>query len=99
MLEDTRITTVQLTKVDRLWQPRDATLLTTSFQETRSIHLRLETGNLVLFCQKRLSAKLLSYHTLSGLIHFSRFNIFIDLESTSILSCSHIARESAYQVR
>lgn len=83
MLEDTRITTVQLTKVDRLWQPQDATLLKTVFKETRSIHLQLETGNLFLFCQKHLSANL------SYIIHsenFSVFSIFTELESTSILS-------------
>lgn len=61
--------------------------------------MQLETGNPFLFCQKQLSATLLSYHTLSVLIDFSVFNIFVEPESTSILSFSRITRESAYQVR
>lgn len=57
--------------------------------------MQLETGNLFLFCQKHLSAKLLSYYTLSVLTNFSIFNTFIKVGSTSIVSFSYIARESA----
>lgn len=52
--------------------------------------MQLETGNLSLFC---LSAKLVSYHTVTVLINFSILNIFMHLENTSIVSFSHIARK------
>lgn len=52
--------------------------------------MQLETGNLSLFC---LSAKLVSYHTVTVLISFSILNIFIHVENTSIVSFSHIARK------
>lgn len=52
--------------------------------------MQLETGNLSLFC---LSAKLVSYHTVTVLISFSILNLFIHVENTSIVSFSHIARK------
>lgn len=52
--------------------------------------MQLETGILSLFC---LSAKLVSYHTLTVSISFSILNIFIHLENTSVVSFSHIARK------
>lgn len=52
--------------------------------------MQLETGTLSLFC---LSAKLVSYHTVTVLISFSISNIFIHLENTSVVSFSHIARK------
>lgn len=52
--------------------------------------MQLETGTLSLFC---LSAKPVSYHTVTVLINFSILNIFIHLENTSVVSFTHIARK------